>query len=401
LAAEPDLAVSGIGVAAAGQYGKEALQHLMFAPAAPLPKLARPGRVQADGAAVPGFELPEPPRILSPRVERTAGLSARIAVAVLAEAWMEANLDVLDPERIGLVVGGSNLFEREFLLARDDYAGRMGFWPPRFGCAFLDTDVAAVCASHYPIRGFCKTVGGASASGLIAVLEAADAVRSGRADACIALGAMQDISANTVAGFSALGVLGTKLAPFDRDSDGLVYGESAAALVVTRADRTSPPPYGLLAGWAHVADGTRGPEPSPAGQSRAVHSALRMANRAPEDIAYVNAHGTGTPAGDETELATLSAADLCHAALNASKSLFGHGLSAAGAVELAVVLMQMRLGMLHACHHLANPRDPGFNWVMNPQPLSLRDRQAALKTSFGFGGTNAAVIVVPPPGDRI
>lgn len=360
----------------------------------------RAGRQLTSGAAVPGFELPEPPALMPQRLARTAGLSARIAVAVLAEAWDEAALGDLDPERIGLVVGGSNLFEREYLLARDEYAGRMAFWPPRFGCAFLDTDVAAVCAAHFPIRGFCKTFGGASASGLIAVIEAAEAVRTGRVDACIAVGAMQDISATSLAGFSSLGVLGTRLAPFDRSSDGLVYGECAAALVVTRSHASGPPPYGLLAGWAHVADGTRGPEPSPAGQSRAVLSALGMANRTPEDIAYVNAHGTGTPEGDRTELATLSTAGLRHAALNASKSLFGHGLSAAGAVELAVVLMQFRLGMLHPCHHLETPRDPGFDWVMSPRQFSLRGRQAALKTSFGFGGTNAAVVAIQPDGDR-
>ncbi|MDN3720445.1 beta-ketoacyl synthase N-terminal-like domain-containing protein [Roseibium salinum] len=149
--------------------------------------------------------MPEPPAILPPRIARTVGLSARAAVSVLSEAWQEAGLDHVDPERIGLVVGGSNLMSRERELALGEYAGRLSYVPPRHGHMFQDTDICGVCATVFPIRGFAVTVGAASASGAVAVIQAVDAIRSGRVDVCIALGALQDLSAHDLQALRAMG----------------------------------------------------------------------------------------------------------------------------------------------------------------------------------------------------
>ena len=383
--ADTDLVIAGVGVAAGHGYGMAALERALFEQPPDFALLQRPGREPFAGqSAYPGLELPDPPALLPARTARTAGFAARVAIAVLDEAWADAALDIVAPQRIGLVVGGTNLFAREQLIAQRGYADRMAYWPPRHGHVFLDTDLCGLCTAHFPIRGFAHTVGAASASGAAALVAAAEAVQAGRVDVCIALGALQDVSALDLAGFRALGVMGSVSRPFDRDHDGFVFAEGCAALIVRRRPDAGTRIWATLAGWAEVTDGTRGPEPSSVGQRRAIDRALAMAGEEASGIDYVNAHATGTPQGDQTELASLA---------GAGKSLLGHGLSAAGAVEVAATLLQMRRGRLHPTRHLAHPLDAGFNWIMD-QPVDHRPR-AVLKTSFGFGGTNVALVLRP------
>lgn len=392
--ADADLVIAGVGVAAGHGYGMAALESALFEQPPDFALLQRPGREPfADQPAYPGLELPDPPALLSARTARTAGFAARVAIAVLHEAWTDAALDRVTPERIGLVVGGTNLFAREQTIAQRGYADRMAYWPPRHGHVFLDTDLCGLCTAHFPIRGFAHTVGAASASGAAALVAAAEAVQAGRVDACIALGALQDVSALDLAGFRALGVMGSVSRPFDRDHDGFVFAEGCAALVVRRRRDAGTRLWAALAGWAEITDGTRGPEPSSVGQRRAIEGALAMAGEEASGIDYVNAHATGTPQGDQTELASFAGAGLRHARINATKSLLGHGLSAAGAVEVAATLLQMRRGRLHPTRHLVHPLDAGFNWIMD-RPVDHWPR-AALKTSFGFGGTNVALVLRP------
>lgn len=399
---KPDIAITGLGTACGFGFGKQSLLNGLLEARNVFSVLSRPGRQDPDGkTAFVGVEMPEPPDILQPRVARTAGLGARVAIAVLDEAWREAELDGVAPERIGLVVGGSNLFSREQMLAQQHYAHRLAFTPPRHGHVFIDSEICGICTSHFPIRGFANTVGAASASGAVAIMQAHQAVQSGCVDACIALGALQDVSYLDLAGFKALGALGPQQTgcqpdqtcrPFDAGHSGFVFGESCAALVVTRSEGG----YGRLLGAAHVADGERGPEPCQKGQMRAIHEALSQARLAPGDIDFVSAHGTGTPKGDEVELASLRDMGLGHAWINAAKSILGHGLSSAGAIEVAALLLQMQAGMLHPTRNLERPLDEGMRWVReNAQPHRIRH---ALKLSFGFGGTDVALIMQAPGG---
>jgi malonyl-ACP decarboxylase len=136
-------------------------------------------------------------------------------------------------------------------------------------------------------------------------------------------------------------------------------------------------------------DGNRNPEPSLEGETRAIQSALGAAQLPPGEIDYVNPHGTGSIVGDETELEALRACGLTDAHLNATKSLIGHGLSAAGTVEVIATLLQMRAGKLHPTRNLENPIDPTLNWVRNKStdhPIGN-----ALTLSMGFGGINTAL----------
>ena len=406
---QPDPAspiITGIGVATALGFGKQAFQDGLYTPRNVFGVMRRPGRQFPDSSsAFLGAELPEPPDLLPGRVARTTGLTGRVAVAVIDEAWREAGLGDLEPETIGLVIGGSNVQAREHVLMQHAYSERLPFLSPHYGYGFLDTDLCGLCSSAFPIRGFAYTLGGASASGALAVLHAADAVRSGRVQACIALGALQDLSYFECQALRTLGAMGSgrfatepdrACRPFDRDRDGFIFGESAAALVVRKRDGSAgaASSYGSIAGGAHIADGTRGPEPSLAGEVRAIQLALAQAGLRAGQIDYVNAHGTGSPLGDDTELAAYREAGLTHARINATKSIIGHGLSAAGAVELAAVLIQMRQGRLHATRNLDAPIDPSFHWVAGAaEPSAIRN---ALKLSLGFGGIDAAVVLCAP-----
>ena len=395
--------VTGIGVATAFGFGKGALREGLYTVRNVFGEMRRPGRQCPGGSsAFVGAEMPEPPELLPPRMARTTSLSGRVAIAAIDEAWREAGLGDLDPQAIGLVIGGSNLQSRDLLLTQNASAERLRYLSPHYGHGFLDTDLCGLCTSAFTIHGFAYTVGGGSASGLLAILHAADSVRSGRVHACIALGALQDLSYYECQGLRALGAMGSDrfageperaCRPFDRDRDGFIYGESCAALVVRRPGGLgcTAPSYGALAGGAHIADGSRGPGPSIAGEVRTIRLALDRAGLQPGDIDYVNAHGTGSPLGDDTELAAYRQTGLTHARINATKSIVGHGLSAAGAVELAAVFLQMRDGRLHGTRNLDAPIDPALRWVAaGGEPFAVRN---ALKLSFGFGGIDAALVV--------
>lgn len=391
-------AVTGIGIATGFGYGKDSLVEGLFSGRNLFGPLLRAGRQPTHGdARFIGVEAPGPPEILTRRVARTAGFSARVAVAVVAEAWDEAGLDELDPARIGLVLGGSNLQSRELMLAQRDADERRRRVSPHIGYAFFDTDLAALCAERFGIKGQTYSVGGASASGAVAVIQAAELVASGRLEACVAVGALQDLSAFELEALSLMGALsaGDRCRPFDRARDGFAFGESAAALVIQRGDAVpSRGGYGRLTGWSHISDGRRGPDPSLDGELRVIQSALEAAGLSPDQIDYINAHGTGTPLGDDTEAGAYRAAGLTRAPINATKSIIGHGIASAGAVEVAAALLQMRKGLLHPTHGLDDPIDGGLHWVQRePLPASVRN---ALSLSFGFGGVNTAIVLSAP-----
>jgi malonyl-ACP decarboxylase len=138
-------------------------------------------------------------------------------------------------------------------------------------------------------------------------------------------------------------------------------------------------------------DANRNPNPSVEGEVAAIEAALAMAQLDASDIDYVNPHGTGSGIGDITELDSLERSGLGHVYLNATKSLIGHGLCAAGAVELIAVLLQMREGRLHPSRNLDHPIDPSRKWVRS-EALNHQINNA-LNLSMGFGGMNTAVCV--------
>ncbi len=411
-----DIVITGVGVTSAiGQGKAEFLPALlegrhrfdaMRRPGRQLPALSRDEMPEAGqafgfiGAEIPALPIPESiPRSLL----RTASFSGQVALATLHEACEDARLDKVAPERIGLVVGGSNVQQRELIQVHDAYRGREQFLRPTYGMSFMDSDLCGLCTEAFGIRGFAYTVGGASASGQVAVLEAIHAVESGRVEVCIAMGALMDISYWECQGLRSLGAMGSDryanepaLAsrPFDRDRDGFIFGESCGVVVIERlesAQRLERPPYARLSGWAMGMDANRNPNPSIGGEVAAIKAALERAGLSSMDIDYINPHGTGSTIGDVTELESIRQCGLGHAYLNATKSIIGHGLSAAGVVEMIAILLQMKEGRLHPTRNLENPIDSSFKWV-GRQAVS-HTIENALNLSMGFGGVNTAVCI--------
>jgi len=401
-----DIVVSGVGVTSSIGQGKAAFTSVLLEGRHRFDTMRRPGRQRPSpeqGPSFVGAEIADLafPESISRSLLRTASLSGQAALVTLHEAWEDARLDQVAPERIGLVVGGSNFQQRELVHAHDTYRGREQFLRPTYGLSFMDSDLCGMCTEAFGIRGFAFTMGGASASGQVAVLEAIHAVESGRVDVCIAVGALMDISYWECQGLRSLGAMGSDryadtpalaCRPFDRDRDGFIFGESCGVVVVEKresARRLERLPYARLAGWAMCMDANRNPNPSAEGEIAAIKAAMARAGLAPADIDYINPHGTGSTIGDITELESLRQCGLDHAWINTTKSVIGHGLCAAGAVELIAVLLQMKEGRLHPTRNLDNPFDPAFKWV-GGEAVS-HSIENAVNLSMGFGGVNTAV----------
>ncbi len=390
-----------MGVIAATGQGKAAFAAAVLEGKHAFGVMQRPGRQQSStyiGAEI--GEITFSPE-LARQTLRAASLSGQAALSVLQEAWTDARLSDVDPCRIGLIVGGSNVQQRELAQIHEAYRDRSAFLRPTYAMSFMDSDLCGFCTAQFGIRGLAYTVGGASASGQLAIVQAAQAVLMRQVDVCIALGALMDLSHWECRGLRALGAMGSDrygdepalaCRPFDRDHDGFIFGECCGAVVVESMEssyRRGVKPYATLRGWGIVMDGNRNPDPSLEGETQAVQKALNDAALLPAQIDYVNPHGTGSIVGDETELKALHACGLTDAYLNATKSLIGHGLSAAGTVEVIATLLQMRAGRLHPSRNLDNPIDSTLNWVRDKSiDHSIKN---ALTLSMGFGGINTAL----------
>jgi len=397
----PKLVVTGMGVISAIGQGKSAFAAALLEGKSAFKVMQRPGR-QTDSAHL-GAEISEIlfPQDMTRQTLRAASLSAQVALVVLQEAWDEARLGDVDPRRIGLIVGGSNIQQRELTQIRETYRERQEFLRPTYGLSFMDSDVCGFCTAQFGIRGLAYTVGAASASGQLAIVQAAQAVISDQVDVCIALGALMDLSHWECRGLRALGAMGSDrfasepalaCRPFDRAHDGFIFGESCGAVVIESLEvsqRRGQKPYAVLCGWGLAIDGNRNADPSLEGETHAIFSAMEKSGWQRAQIDYVNPHGTGSILGDETELEALRACGLCDAYLNATKSLTGHGLSAAGTVEVVATLLQMRAGQLHPTRNLENPIDGTFNWVK--EKSITHSIENALTLSMGFGGINTAL----------
>lgn len=407
----PELVITGVGVTASIGQGKAAFISGLLQGHSHFDVMQRPGRqspvTEGDkeggashflGAEITALQLPE---TIPATLRRTTSLSAQVALTTLHEAWHDAKLLDVDPLRIGLIIGGSNFQQRELTQIQQSYRDRSQFLRPTYALSFMDTDVCGLCSELYGIQGFAYTIGGASASGQVAVIQAINAVQSGQVDVCIAIGALMDLSYWECQGFRSLGAMGSdryakqpQLAcrPFDTERDGFIYGESCGAVVIesTRSSlRRGVSPYARLTGWAMKMDGNRNPNPSFEGEASVLQNVMHQSQLRPNDIDYLNPHGTGSTIGDETELKAIRHCDLSHAYLNATKSITGHGLSAAGTVELIAILLQMKAGQLHPTRNLESPIDASFNWVRSE--AIAHQINNAINLSMGFGGSNTAI----------
>ena len=246
----------------------------------------------------------------------------------------------------------------------------------------------------------------ACASGAEAIALALDIIRSGRADVVVAGGAEACIHPLPLAGFAQMQALSTRneepaaaSRPFDKGRDGFVLGEGAGVLVLERAESAAARgarAYARLAGAGITADAYHiaAPDPVGAGAARAIRRAVEDAQVTPADVGHVNAHATATPAGDTAEAAAIRSSLGDHVVVTSTKSMTGHLLGAAGAVEAIATLLAVRDDVVPPTRNLDDPDDDIGLDIARLHAREVR-LQAAVSDSFGFGGHNVALVFTP------
>jgi nodulation protein E len=257
------------------------------------------------------------------------------------------------------------------------------------------SNVSMLCG----LRGPAFAVASACASATHAIGVAFQMLRAGAIDCALTGGAEACITFGTLRGWEAMRVMAPDLCrPFSTDREGMILGEGAAIVVLESLERATARGadiLGEIAGFGMSADAADLTAPDQGGMARAIEAALADGKLAPQDIQYVNAHGTGTVANDETETRALHQVFGTHAgklAVSSTKSMVGHALGAAGGLELVATILAMRDGVVPpTINHLG--RDPvcDLDYVPNEaRPLAV---SAALSNSFAFGGLNAVLAV--------
>ena len=332
------------------------------------------------------------------KVLRGARRSLGLGVLAAAEALAMADRTAGDDEGLGLVVAGSNLFAgygASMAVRLSDSTTRID---ARYGFEMLDSHAVGALSAVFGCRGPGMTVGAASASGLAAVVAAVDMLAAGRAPACLVVGLPVDFGRAEWAGLDLIGGLaddrrigdGPASRPFDAAASGFVPGEAAAALLLERTGSSAR--LGRIAAAELVLDGTHLPSPSLEGEIRVMRRALAAAGMVPSDVDLVSAHATSTPLGDRVEADAIATvfAEAPDVVVNAAKGLLGHAVNTAGLIETVVTLIQMRDGFIHPNVGLSDPVRP----LPYAGPKAVRRPvRRAMKTAFGFGGFNAALIL--------
>ena len=341
---------------------------------------------------------PPPTRLTARQIARLDRPSAMLLWSAL-EAWQQAGWEPADPLPLvlGTTSGGMALGE--------DYFRQAAQTPARHRqqatrALYYQSQVQArLVLDALGFNGPIVIISNACASGANAIGHAWDLLRSGQADRVLA-GGYDALSQLVFAGFDALQALSpTACRPFDARRDGLALGEGAAMLALESlesARRRGSPILGELAGYGTTIDQHHLTQPHPDGDAAAAAMALACASArvTPEDIDYLNAHGTGTPLNDSSEASAIQRWAGHRAPslpVSSTKASIGHLLGGAGAVEAVVCLMALREQWLPPEVVLDTP-DPACNFPIVRQPREAR-LNAALSNSFGFGGVNASLVL--------
>lgn len=327
----------------------------------------------------------------------------RFALIAADEAAAQAGVLDTDPERVGVLIGtGLGGCETVDANYRRLYAEGGRIHPMGIPASMYNAAGAAV-SNRLNAKGVSYSVVSACASSAHAIGLAAQAIRTGQADVVFAGGADAPLSAGIIKAWEALRVLAVDnehpeeaCRPFSADRKGLVLAEGAAVLVLEsleRAQRRGAAILGEITGFGATSDAGHITDPSADGAARAMRLALADARWSPQDVHYINAHGTGTRANDLTETAAIRSVFGADAPpVSSTKSSHGHAMGASGAIEIACSLLALENGFLPPTLNLQTP-DPAcdLDYVPNePRPTEAR---TFLSNSFGFGGMNAVVAV--------
>ncbi|MBV9661345.1 MAG: beta-ketoacyl-ACP synthase II [Acidimicrobiales bacterium] len=360
-----------------------------------------PVRIAAE---VPGFE---PEIAFGRRRAKHLDRVGQLALVAAAEAIGQAGLDVAsDAERIGTVwgtgIGGIRSLEEGTAVLN----ARGPEWvSPYVLPMMIPNMVAGHVAMEWGIKGYSSCAVTACAASAQAIGESVDLIRAGRVDAVVCGGSEAAVTRVGMAGFAAMKALSTRndgpeaaSRPFDARRDGFVMGEAAAALVIEDRDRAlgrGAPILGEVLGYGATSDAYHMTQPHPEGEgaARAMEMALADAGVALGAVGYINAHGTSTPPNDRIETIALKRVfGEKMPAVSSTKSMTGHTLGAAGALEAGVCLLALNSATLPPTinQETADP-DCDLDYVANQARAAQVD--VALTNSFGFGGHNATLVI--------
>lgn len=340
---------------------------------------------------------------------RRMSRASQFAVAAARQALTDAGLDGAPlPEDAGVVIGTGNSSFPDMELATRTLLEKGGMRISPFAMpAVLPSMSGGQIAIQLGIKGYNSTVSTACASATQAIGEAAEVLRRGDASIILTGGTEAPISEVGLAGFCVMRAMSTlneeperASRPFDLERDGFVAGEGAAILVLETLENARARGariYGEILGLGSSNDAYHltAPPPDAGGAVRAMRWALRNAGVAPEAIDYINAHGTATPhndAGETLAIKTVFGDYAYKVPISSNKSMIGHCLGAAGALEAVATLCTLNAGMIPPTINLNTP-DPACDLDYVPHTARPATMQLALSNSFGFGGQNASLVI--------
>jgi len=351
----------------------------------------------------------DPADVLAKVETRRMDRSQQAALIAAREAWADAGTPEVDPDRLGTVIA-TGIGGITSLLDAYDTLNERG-WSrvsPHMVTMIMPNGPAAIVGLELGARAGVHTPVSACASGAEAISYAARMIQTGRADVVVAGGTEAVICGITMAGFSAMRALSTRnddpgaaSRPYDTGRDGFVMGEGAGVVILEsreHANARGATVYGVYGGAGLTSDGHHIAQPDPEGRgaARAIIEALEDAQLVPADIVHVNAHATSTPQGDIAEAVAIRKAlgtDTDQAIVTGTKSMTGHLLGGAGAIESIFTILALRDRLAPPTINLQD-MDPQIDLQVsanNSQQLPSGDI-AALNNSFGFGGHDVALV---------
>ena len=335
----------------------------------------------------------EPRRL--PMLDRTS----QLALVAARESMARIDVDRVDPSRAGVILGaaiGQETFDSSYKALYGENAKRLH---PMTVPRIMPNAPASHLSMEFGLRGPCFSTASACASSAHAIGLAFHMIRAGMLDMAVSGGTDASIVVGFMKAWDALRVLSPDVCrPFSRDRTGLVIGEGAAILVLEEwehATRRGATIHAELSGFGMSADAGELTAPSADGAARAMRAALDDAGMTPEQVDYVNAHGTGTRLNDKTEVEALGQVfgeHLHRLPVSSTKSMVGHCLNAGGAVELAVSALALHHGVLPPTIGFREP-DPECAVDCVPNEARRAPIRVAMSNSFAFGGLNAVLLL--------
>ena len=347
------------------------------------------------------------------KIQRQVDPFIVFGIDAAGQALEDAGLTEMDEETrfragcsIGAGIGGLPGIESESLVLAEKGPSRVS---PHFVHGRLINLISGQVSIKYGLMGPNHAVVTACSTGAHSIGDAARMIRDDDADIMLAGGAESTICPIGIAGFAQARALSTNFndeptkasRPYDKDRDGFVMGEGAGVVVLEEYEHAKARGakiyaevigYGLSGDAYHVT----APHPEGSGAFRSMAMALKKAGLTPADIDYVNAHGTSTPMGDELELGAvrrLFGDAISDVSMSSTKSAIGHLLGGAGAVETIFCILAIRDQIVPPTLNLDNPSDACIGVDLVPHTAKKRTVRAALNNSFGFGGTNASLVI--------